>query len=47
MVIIYLFTDAPLCCPNNRIAKGVNDVERADELLLGVVGKRLTYKSVN
>ncbi len=30
---------------NHRIARGVNDVERADELLLNVVGKRLTYKT--
>lgn len=28
---------------NNRAALGVNDVERAESLLLGVKGKRLTY----
>lgn len=28
---------------NNRVAHGVNDTERADILLAGVVGKRLTY----
>lgn len=32
---------------NNRIAKGVNDQERADELLYGIVGKRLTYTTSN
>ena len=30
---------------SNRIALGVNDVARADTLLAGVVGKRLTYES--
>ena len=30
---------------NNRIALGVNDIERADNLLRGVVGKRLTYQT--
>ena len=30
---------------NNRIRLGVNDVERAERLLLGVVGKRLTYQT--
>ena len=29
---------------NNRIANGVNDVDRADNALSGVVGKRLTYR---
>src|SRR5208337_3895852 len=29
---------------NNRVAKGVNDSARADLALLGVVGKRLTYR---
>ena len=29
---------------SNRIAKGVDDTSRADKLLKGVVGKRLTYK---
>lgn len=28
---------------NNRVARGVSDGERADRLLRGVVGKRLTY----
>ena len=32
---------------NNRVALGVNDTERADALLCGFKGKRLTYKSVN
>ena len=31
---------------NNRTANGINDAQRADLLLLGVVGKRLTYRSV-
>ena len=31
---------------NNRAANGVDDAQRADNLLLGVVGKRLTYRSV-
>jgi transposase-like protein len=31
---------------NNRAANGINDAQRADLLLLGVVGKRLTYRSV-
>jgi hypothetical protein len=29
---------------NNRIALGVNDGERADQLAKGIVGKRLTYR---
>jgi transposase-like protein len=29
---------------NNRIALGVNDAERANELAKGIVGKRLTYR---
>ncbi len=29
---------------NNRIALGVNDVERAEALATGIVGKRLTYR---
>ncbi len=29
---------------SNRVANGFNDTERADELLKGVVGKRLTYQ---
>jgi hypothetical protein len=28
---------------NNRVALGVNDAERADNILAGVKGKRLTY----
>ena len=31
---------------NHRKALGVNDSERADNLLSGVVGKRLTYQTV-
>ena len=30
---------------NNRVALGVKDSERADKLLLGVKGKRLTYQT--
>jgi transposase-like protein len=30
---------------NNRIALGVNDIERAGKALRGVVGKRLTYRT--
>jgi transposase-like protein len=30
---------------SNRIAKGVDDSDRADKLLKGVVGKRLTYQT--
>lgn len=32
---------------NQRAAKGVNDKQRADNLLKGVVGKRLTYETAN
>jgi transposase-like protein len=32
---------------NNRIALGVNDTDRADNLLRGFVGKRLTYETIN
>jgi transposase-like protein len=32
---------------NNRTALGVNDVARADKLLTGIVGKRLTYETTN
>jgi transposase-like protein len=32
---------------NNRIAVGVNDQARADNALKGIVGKRLTYRTVN
>lgn len=31
----------------NRIANGINDVYRADKVLKGVVGKRLTYKTTH
>lgn len=31
---------------NNRLKLGVNDLDRADNLLRGVVGKRLTYRTV-
>jgi transposase-like protein len=31
---------------NNRIANGVNDEQRAEKLLRGVIGKRLTYRTV-
>jgi len=30
---------------NNRIAHGIGDTERADRLLTGIVGKRLTYQT--
>jgi ISXO2-like transposase domain len=30
---------------NNRVALGVNDGERAEQALKGVVGKRLTYRT--
>jgi transposase-like protein len=32
---------------NNRIALGVNDTDRANELAKGIVGKRLTYRRPN
>jgi transposase-like protein len=32
---------------NNRIALGINDLARADNLLQGVSGKRLTYRTAN
>jgi hypothetical protein len=32
---------------NNRVKLGVNDLARADNLLKGVVGKRLTYETTN
>ena len=32
---------------SNRIALGVNDVERAEIALKGIVGKRLTYRTTN
>ncbi len=30
---------------NNRIALGVNDTERAGNILSGITGKRLTYRT--
>ena len=30
---------------NNRIAMGKDDIGRADNVLLGIVGKRLTYET--
>ena len=32
---------------NNRIALGIDDVERAERALRGIVGKRLTYRTTN
>ena len=32
---------------NNRVALGVNDEARAAHLVEGVVGKRLTYRTIN
>ena len=32
---------------NNRVATGVGDTERADNLLQGVIGKRLTYQTAS
>lgn len=32
---------------NERVANGVNDVTRADKILKGVVGRRLTYETTN
>jgi len=32
---------------NNRIAVGVNDIARADAALMGIVGKRLTYRTTH
>ena len=32
---------------NNRIGLGVNDTERASNVLMGVVGKRLTYQTTS
>ena len=29
---------------NNRIALGVNDIARTDAIVMGIVGKRLTYR---
>ena len=30
---------------SNRMALGIDDAARADECLMGVVGKRLTYRT--
>jgi hypothetical protein len=32
---------------NNRVKLGVNDEQRAEKLLLGVKGKRLTYQTTH
>ena len=32
---------------SNRVARGVNDIARADRTLKGIVGKRLTYQTPN
>jgi len=32
---------------NNRVANGVDDRQRTDVALAGIIGKRLTYKSAN
>jgi transposase-like protein len=32
---------------SNRVRLGINDVERADRALKGVIGKRLTYQTIN
>lgn len=32
---------------NNRVALGVNDLARADAALIGIVGKRLTYRTTH
>lgn len=32
---------------NNRVALGINDVVRTDAALKGIVGKRLTYQTIN
>ena len=32
---------------SNRVALGVDDVQRAEIALQGVVGKRLTYRTAN
>ena len=31
---------------SNRVALGYNDADRADVLLKGIIGKRLTYQTV-
>jgi len=30
-----------------RVARGVDDIERADRALKGVIGKRLTYRATD
>jgi hypothetical protein len=32
---------------NHRVALGIGDVERTDAAVRGIVGKRLTYRTVN
>jgi len=32
---------------SNRVRLGVNDAERAERALKGIVGKRLTYRTAN
>ena len=32
---------------SKRIARGIDDTERAEKLLCGVVGKRLTYQTTH
>ena len=32
---------------NNRVALGMNDAARADQVVKGIVGKRLTYRTTN
>jgi hypothetical protein len=51
---IYLVHDAPHRYlakfdfrHNSRVALGVNDTERTDELAKSIVGKRLTYRRPN
>jgi len=31
---------------NNRVAREINDKDRADNILNGVTGKRLTYQTI-
>ena len=32
---------------NHRVALGVNDAARADQLIKGIIGKRLTYRAAD
>lgn len=32
---------------SKRVARGIDDTDRAEKLLEGVVGKRLTYQTTN